>query len=744
MKESGTSPGIIRFGVFEADLRSGELRKQGIRIKLQEQPFQILILLLTAAGDVVTREALREKLWPADTFVDFDHSLGTAIKKLREALGDSAENPRFVETLPRRGYRFIAQVDGLGALAQPTAAPQMPADGVSRRIVSQPAETIPGAHGTRKRWRGAAAKLLKPALVLGGVALLAAILYLVARPFIGSRSTGAPQSSEATQVTSSAGMDIFPSFSPDGSAIAYSSDISGSFEIYLKQLTIGGRIIQLTNDGAGNSQPAWSPDGRTIAYYSQAKGGIWLMPALGGVARQLTSFGSSPAWSPDGNEIVFQSGGWRGISAWSSVSVADSTLWIVSVRDGIARQITQPGKPAGGHNSPSWSPDGKEIVFVSADFSDTDALWTVAATGNDLKSIGCCGPIFNPVYSRDGTSLYVGAVFGNADIGIWKISVANPPKSLEPGMKIFSSPSAPSRFLAISSDGRKLAYSSALTVSNLYSVPISPPSNEATGPPVALTRDTRYRKTSPAFSRDGRRIAFDVYTSDPEGGVWVMDADGGNSSLVSDQCAAPQWLPDGKNIDCLGGDGSELGLWRHNLESGRHEKLRGLPDDANFLGVTRDGKLAAFTSQRSGTPNVWVAPVAGGELRQITFDPESMGYSCWSPDGKFLALDMKRGDSTYLMMVPAGGGDPVQLTFEPGQSWAHDWSPDGDKIVFAGLRNGIWNVWWVSRSTKIEKQVTQYRRQNVYVRYPAWSPAGNQIVYEYGETTANIWMLDLK
>ena len=111
MKESGTSPGVIRFGVFEADLRSGELRKQGLRIKLQEQPFQILALLLARAGNVVTREELREKLWPADTFVDFDHSLGTAIKKLRGALGDSAENPRFVETLPRRGYRFIGAVE---------------------------------------------------------------------------------------------------------------------------------------------------------------------------------------------------------------------------------------------------------------------------------------------------------------------------------------------------------------------------------------------------------------------------------------------------------------------------------------------------------------------------------------------------------------------------------------------------------------------------------------------------------
>src|SRR5215469_318826 len=98
---------VIRFGIFEVDLRAGELRRNGSRVKLQEQPFQILVALLDRHGEVVTRDELQKKLWPADTFVDFDHSLNAAIRRLREALGDSAENPRFVETVARRGYRFI-------------------------------------------------------------------------------------------------------------------------------------------------------------------------------------------------------------------------------------------------------------------------------------------------------------------------------------------------------------------------------------------------------------------------------------------------------------------------------------------------------------------------------------------------------------------------------------------------------------------------------------------------------------
>src|SRR6266851_5690455 len=109
------SPTMLLFGAFEVDVRSGELRKQGVRIKLQEQPFHVLTVLLQRPGEVVTREELRNQNWPADTFVDFDNSLNTAINKLREALGDSADNPRFIETLPRRGYRFIAPVNPVAA-----------------------------------------------------------------------------------------------------------------------------------------------------------------------------------------------------------------------------------------------------------------------------------------------------------------------------------------------------------------------------------------------------------------------------------------------------------------------------------------------------------------------------------------------------------------------------------------------------------------------------------------------------
>jgi TolB-like protein/DNA-binding winged helix-turn-helix (wHTH) protein/Tfp pilus assembly protein PilF len=139
--------------MFEFDPRAGELRKQGIKIKIQGQPVDILAVLLEHAGDVVTREELRAKLWPADTFVDFEHSLNAAVNKLREALGDSADNPRFIETLPRRGYRFITQVDGLGARV-PMSDARVTTDSFTRRVGSPLVDAAMDAHHSRTWWRG--------------------------------------------------------------------------------------------------------------------------------------------------------------------------------------------------------------------------------------------------------------------------------------------------------------------------------------------------------------------------------------------------------------------------------------------------------------------------------------------------------------------------------------------------------------------------------------------------------------
>src|SRR5690348_14169998 len=156
--EVSTQHRRLHFGAFEVDLRSGELRKYGLRIKLQDQPFQVLALLLERNGEVVSREELRQKLWAADTFVDFDVGLNSAIKRLRDALGDTAEKPRFIETLPRRGYRFVAPIEN--EVSQPISvgsSAEMPAQ-LGRSATTEgelaviPSRPPAGARRSRMRW----------------------------------------------------------------------------------------------------------------------------------------------------------------------------------------------------------------------------------------------------------------------------------------------------------------------------------------------------------------------------------------------------------------------------------------------------------------------------------------------------------------------------------------------------------------------------------------------------------------
>jgi Tol biopolymer transport system component len=121
-----------------------------------------------------------------------------------------------------------------------------------------------------------------------------------------------------------------------------------------------------------------------------------------------------------------------------------------------------------------------------------------------------------------------------------------------------------------------------------------------------------------------------------------------------------------------------------------------------------------------------------------------MGFPIWSHDGRSIAFEMKRGDDTNIALIPSDGGEIRQLTFDHGQSWPHSWSPDGEKIAFGGFRNGLWNIYSVSVKDGAQKQLTHFNKLNPHVRYPSWSPLGNQIVFEYAETTGNIWMMELR
>ena len=547
-----------------------------------------------------------------------------------------------------------------------------------------------------------------------------------------------------TQITSGLGLDLHPSLSPDGNSIAYSSDRGSGYEVFIRPLTPGGREIQLTSDGAQNFEPAWSPNGKLIAYHSKNRGGVWVVPAFGGVAKQISDFGSYPAWSPDGNSLVIQSSGiGDDLFAMASGALLTTTLWTVSAQGGAPKQITKMGSPPGGHGSPSWSPDGKRIAFTSYDPAGS-VIWTIATDGLDLKRVGFG---IDPIYAPDGKHLYF-VSFGsnNLNFGLSKLRISETGEPVGAPFEVRSTGPSRIKRLTVSADGKRVAYTPLSTISNLWWVPLR--DNEGAGDPVALMQDSSYRNSNPIYSPDGKRIAYHVSRVGGRGDIWLIDPDGKNPTQLTTDPAPdqrPSWFPDGEQIAFQSNRNGKNLMLAINVKTGVETTLFEPAQDLTFPRLSPDGKQIVFNSKHSGTTNLWVYSLETGNVRQLTFDKEAAGFAAWSPDGKTISLQLKRGDDTHLAITPSVGGNVEQLTTAaPGQSFNHSWSPDGDKITFAGFRDGVWNVWWISRTTKSLKRVTNYTKLNAFVRYPTWSPSGDRIVYEYTETTGNIWLLEFK
>lgn len=722
---------FYQFDNFQVDVASFQVWKDGEPLALEPKAFEVLVFFLHHPGRLVEKGELLDAVWN-DSFVT-PNALTRVIAQLRKSLGDDAKEARYIETVPTRGYRFIAE-----ATVRPE--PQLAVNGAGQvPAVSAPLERHPAANEALPKpasWKPGYSVALVT-LALGITALL--FFWPARRP----EKTGL---GKTVQITSSPLIDLYPAFSPDGASLAFSSIRNGSFEILVQPLTPGSREVQVTSDGAQNLQPTWSPDGKRIAFHSRNRGGIWVVPALGGVAQQLTDFGADPAWSPDGKWIAFQSDVPVDLNQTAFGAMPPSTLWIVSATGGSPRQLTQKNKPTGGHGAVTWSPDGKRLVFVSY-LVGRSQLWTVSSQGTDLEllSVGT-GSFYDPVLSPDGNFLYVVTGGGNFQLLRQRISTETGQVLGEPEA-VANTGAALARYLTIAPDGKRLAYSSLMMANNLGSVAVAPATGEAVGAPVFLTQDTNKRKLSPVFSPDGKTIAYSLWRAGAGGEVWLVEADGSHPrQLTAGLTGLPNWLPDGKQIALVSKDGESNRIYAVHLETQKQTLLSDQRFPSPLGKLSPDGKLFAFNAitDAAGTINVATMPVAGGASRQLTLDPELMGFPCWSPDSQWIAVEMKRGADTHLVVIPSNGGLPEQLTAQPGQSWPGSWAADQDRIAFAGQRNGIWNVYWVSRRTKQQKQLTSYAKPNIYVRNPVWSPRNDQIVYEYGETTGNVWLLELK
>lgn len=715
-------PCFYEFGGFLLDVEKRLLLRNNESVPLMPKTFELLLVLLRRHGQVVTKDELMAGVWH-DSVVE-ENSLNVHVSALRKLFGEKPNEHRFIVTIPGRGYQFVAEVreDSAAGEVNDTEADKHE----SPLALSNPSKA---KRHPNRMWFTIAFALF---------AVTALAFWLISNR---TSTKTSPAISRTVQLTTWSGLDFYPSISPDGNAVTFSSDRTGSFEIYLEQLIPGAREVQLTSEGGQNFEPAFSPDGTLIAFYSRKRGGIWTIPTTGGAAKQLTNFGSQPEWSPDGSRIAFQSGPLFDLGFNVSNAFPPSTIWTIAVAGGEPRQITRTGNPSGGHGAPSWSPDGKRIAFDSSDTGLT-SLWSMSAEGDDLKKLS--GELRNAadvIYAPDGRSVYFVTDRGDS---IQQLNVSASGEPIGEPIKILDATGSRIRQISVSADGKHFVYSALSTSGDIWSNEISLAATSASDHPAQLTQDKNTRNSWPAFSPDGKRIAYLAYSVGASFELWIMDRDGKNKYQLTTESGNPSWFPDGKRIGFACRDGNRTAFCSLAIEGRKLEKLFDFEGYTHVTRLSPDGKQVAFNSTRDGTINVWIESLEGGSPGQLTFDRELAGFPAWSPDGKWIAFEAKRADDDHVCIIPIGGGEVVQLTNDKGKSWPCDWSPDGDKIIYAGEREGIWNIYWVSLSTRQQKQLTNFTQMNTYVRYPVWSPAGDEIVYEYAKTTGNIWMVVLK
>ncbi|HEY1217125.1 MAG TPA: winged helix-turn-helix domain-containing protein, partial [Bryobacteraceae bacterium] len=515
---------LVRFGLFELDLQTAELSKNGRKLKLQEQPFRLLALLLEHPGEVVTREQLKIALWPEDTFVDFEHSVNAAVAKLRQTLGDSAENPRFIATVPRRGYRFIAPVEGVD-----------PVPRLSRDNTTEPAVVI-GKDQPRPGDRWSRRFTL---LVVSGVAV--AIIAGVAILFLqATRQHGRAPYTVMRRLTADDGLTTDPAVSPDGTLLAYASDRGGKgrLNLWVQQLS-GGSTIRLTNSDADDRQPSFSPDGTQIVFRSERRGGgLYVVPTLGGEARFVAKDGRDPHFSPDGKWIAY----WVGNITDDSLNTGE--VFVIPSSGGVPQAL----KTDMHLGYPLWSPDGEHLLVLAATTygAEKDLDWWVFAREGDrnvrtgafrlLQKQGfpltqTSGGYPPRVMQWVGNDLLFSARFGDST-DIWAMHLSPRSWQVEGTARRLTSGPAIEDHPQLLPDGR-IVFTDLARSSNLWALSID--ANEGKPRTDVLQRitDKVSLEQFGSISGDGRYLVFTSTRSTGQAHVWLKDLSTGRESRLN-------------------------------------------------------------------------------------------------------------------------------------------------------------------------------------------------------------------
>jgi Tol biopolymer transport system component/DNA-binding winged helix-turn-helix (wHTH) protein len=644
-------PTVASFGPFEADFQTQEIRKHGVRLRLPGQSFQILRMLLERPGELVSRDDLHKALWPSDTFVDFEHGVNAAVNRLREALGDSADCPSIIETLPRRGYRFIGTTNPPPRLPEivPEVVPEVVPEIVPEIVPNVPSESEHGisefpATGQTKVGTSNRTRWMKiSALILVGVACAIAMMFSyrrIWRPMDPPALTPVP-------FTDYPGFENCPAFSPDGSQIVFSwsgdpaAGLKGA-DLYVKAIH-SENLLRLTQHPSGLICANWSPDGTQIAFYrfsaNRVAGlpasidddtGIYLVPALGGPERKLRSTQGGwggVTWSADGKRLAYS-------DHTSPAAVHHPTdpnrIFVLSLDTLESRQIPHADECLA-ETIPRFSHSGDRLAYVCLlKTNDNEfGIYSMSLSRGSPKLVAKFttgwGWLNGFAWTADDKRLIIARTHVGNDFELDEVVLAD-------GTLRKLSFGQDSRDPVVSAKGDRIAYSLVTRHNNIWRKDL-----RQTEAPGAKLISSTYEQNAAQYSPDGKHIAF----SSNRGGaseIWMSDADGTNLVRMSDSkssnAGTPRWSPDSQKL--------------------------------------------AFDSRQSGHPEVYIVDILERLPRKLITNVSDAETPNWSHDGKWLYFEAT--SDQRIFRCPAGGGDAIALSPEPG-SFPFE-SYDGETVFF--------------------------------------------------------------
>jgi Tol biopolymer transport system component/DNA-binding winged helix-turn-helix (wHTH) protein len=683
-------PQKAQFSPYEFDLLTGDLTQHGMRVRLETQPAKVLELLIQAKGDLVSRRELIAELWPGEVEGNFDRRLDKAIAKLRASLNDNPSMPRFIETIPKRGYRFVAPISEAAGRSDPVADSNHASAPVLSDDTSEPKQSIP-AHGplpVLHQHRGVLAALI--ALTL--VALIGYAVLLRAHRSSSSAHDARKDESDfkIVPITSAPGDADSPVFSPDEREIAYLWNGAERTRVDVYVLMLGAETpLRLTfNKAASIGPPAWSPDGREVAF-SRCDGhnnGVFVVPALGGEERKLTSIGclltqaSRLAWLPDGKGMLM-------VDRCSSTGPFGVVLF--SFATGDKSCLTNSGSLHGVDVGLDYalSPTGKTIAFTPATSGMHCEIYTVPVAGGTPQRL-------------------------TTDAQCWGE-------------------------LMWTSDSQAIVFSSSRTT--LFTFCRVP----ANGGPIE--REVRYQQVG-SLSKDGRRIVYSELTSAEGPEIWRADmaAAGGavlkNRLLIASQKEEKdaQPSPDGARIVWMSWRTGFAEIWT-SMATGEHPMQ--LTRLGGYSGTPRwspDGKSIAFDSLTKNGTQIFVVDSEGKNLHSITNGPFDNAVPSWARNGRSIYFSSNRTGRWEAWKHSLTDGRELQITshggFDPFES------QDGRTIYFSRFDQA--GIWKVSASGGAESLVIADKPQIGYWGHWAVTQAGIYLLNADAEPKPRIEFYD--